>query len=149
MGSKPQYEVAEDADFAGEWRVEGFGLDGECYVAIFSGPKAEHRAKNYAAWLNMTDEQPTMEADDFKERMKAALDAHTQALREENARLRERVRLVVGAWDEFEKRLDGECPANDPRDAGQYLDSLVKQRTSVANGLRELLASVGTKEAGK
>ncbi len=40
-----------------EWRVEavnypelGLGGDGEIYVAIFSGPNAEGRAREYAVW---------------------------------------------------------------------------------------------------
>lgn len=37
-----------------EWRVEAIDYenDGECYVTIFSGPKAQQRAKAYAAWQN-------------------------------------------------------------------------------------------------
>jgi len=31
------------------WRVEGFDEDGQCEVAIFSGPDAEGRARRFAA----------------------------------------------------------------------------------------------------
>lgn len=37
------HEVVEAIDEAGE---------GECHVAIFSGPDAEERAREYAAWMN-------------------------------------------------------------------------------------------------
>ena len=39
--SEPAYWVA------GEWRVEYFDDDGGCYVAIFAGPAAEQRARDY------------------------------------------------------------------------------------------------------
>jgi hypothetical protein len=32
---------------SGEWRVEYFDDDGGCYVAIFAGPAAEQRARDY------------------------------------------------------------------------------------------------------
>lgn len=45
------YEVAEDRDYAGTWRVEAIDRnDGDIYVAIFSGPEAEKRAREYAEW---------------------------------------------------------------------------------------------------
>jgi hypothetical protein len=37
----------EDFDGNGEWRVEYQDDDGRCYVTIFSGPKAEQRARDY------------------------------------------------------------------------------------------------------
>jgi hypothetical protein len=42
------YEVFEDRLSATTWRVEAIGADGEVYVAIFSGPDAEQRAREYA-----------------------------------------------------------------------------------------------------
>jgi len=48
-----QTEVFEDRQVPGQWRVESIDFDseGECYVTIFSGPKAEMRARAYAdAW---------------------------------------------------------------------------------------------------
>ena len=45
-----QIEVIEDTRCPGDWRVEAVGADGECYVAIFSGPRAETRAREYARW---------------------------------------------------------------------------------------------------
>ena len=50
-----RYEVALCKLFSGEWVVEAINLDGEgeCYGARFSGPLAEDRAKEYAAWKNL------------------------------------------------------------------------------------------------
>jgi hypothetical protein len=47
-----KYEVAQDTAFPCEWRVEAIDLDGDgdCFVALFSGPEAEARAKEYASW---------------------------------------------------------------------------------------------------
>jgi hypothetical protein len=47
-----EYEVLEDQFFPGDWRVEAIGQEGEVYVTNFSGPKAEQRAREYAAWMN-------------------------------------------------------------------------------------------------
>jgi len=49
-----RYEVIESREIPGEWRVEAinFDGDGEVYVAIFSGPSAKVRAKEYATWKN-------------------------------------------------------------------------------------------------
>lgn len=46
------YEIRESK--GSEWRVEGidYESEGECYVAVFSGPQAEQRAKAYAAMMN-------------------------------------------------------------------------------------------------
>jgi hypothetical protein len=43
-----QIEVIERADAKGAWMVEAIGSGGEVYQAIFSGPEAEGRAKEYA-----------------------------------------------------------------------------------------------------
>jgi hypothetical protein len=40
--------VFEDRQREGDWRVEYFDEDGGCYVAIFGGPEAERRARDYA-----------------------------------------------------------------------------------------------------
>lgn len=39
---------------ADEWHVEGIdhASEGECYVTIFYGLKAQARAEEYAAWKN-------------------------------------------------------------------------------------------------
>lgn len=49
-----EYEVIRSKDVPEEWRVEGidFDSDGQVYVAIFSGPNAQDRAHEYAAWKN-------------------------------------------------------------------------------------------------
>lgn len=47
-GYKLKYEVVESREVPGEWRAEAVGDDGECYVAIFSGPDAKDRAEEYA-----------------------------------------------------------------------------------------------------
>jgi hypothetical protein len=45
------YEVAPDKEFPNEWRVEAIdSKTGDIYVAIFSGPDSEQRAREYAAW---------------------------------------------------------------------------------------------------
>jgi hypothetical protein len=48
------YEIVESRDTPDEWRVEAIDHegDGEVYVAIFSGPDAEARAREYAAFKN-------------------------------------------------------------------------------------------------
>ena len=45
----PRFEVIPCRLHAGEWRVEGCNPagDGECLVAIFTGPGAEARARRY------------------------------------------------------------------------------------------------------
>jgi hypothetical protein len=49
-----QYEAIPARDTAGEWVVEAINHDndGEVYMARFSGPHAEDRANEYAAWKN-------------------------------------------------------------------------------------------------
>lgn len=46
------WEVIEDRQHPGDWRVEGINYkdDGEVYVTIFSGPDARERAEEYAVW---------------------------------------------------------------------------------------------------
>ena len=43
-----QIEVAERTDRPGVWTVEAIGEDGEIYQALFMGPNAEERAREYA-----------------------------------------------------------------------------------------------------
>lgn len=45
-------EVVERKDSPGDWGVEAidFDGDGECFMAIFSGPQARERAIDYASW---------------------------------------------------------------------------------------------------
>jgi hypothetical protein len=38
---------SENLDSEGEWRVEYQDDEGGCYVAIFAGPQAERRARDY------------------------------------------------------------------------------------------------------
>lgn len=33
------------------WNVEQFDNDGACYMATFTGPDAEKRAREYAEWI--------------------------------------------------------------------------------------------------
>lgn len=49
-----EYEVVKSDTMMDEWVVEGIDYDseGEIYATIFSGPKAEERAKEYAEYLN-------------------------------------------------------------------------------------------------
>jgi hypothetical protein len=48
------FDVVEDRNSPGDWRVEAVDHDseGECYVAIFCGFDAERMAREYAAWKN-------------------------------------------------------------------------------------------------
>jgi hypothetical protein len=48
------YEVVRSEGVEDEYRVEGidYAHDGIVYVAIFSGPEAEQRAREYALFKN-------------------------------------------------------------------------------------------------
>ena len=48
------HEIKRSARFPGEWVVEAIDREGEgdVYLAIFSGPAAQERASDYAAWKN-------------------------------------------------------------------------------------------------
>jgi hypothetical protein len=44
-------EVFPDKEFPNEWRVEAINRDsGDVFVAVFSGPDAAERAREYASW---------------------------------------------------------------------------------------------------
>jgi hypothetical protein len=47
-----EWEVIEDRQHPGNWRFEAINREGdvEVYVTVFSGPCAEERAREYAAW---------------------------------------------------------------------------------------------------
>jgi hypothetical protein len=47
---KPDIYVAPDQNHPEDWRVENLNADGDggCEVAIFSGPRAEERARRFA-----------------------------------------------------------------------------------------------------
>lgn len=49
-----RYEAFKDQELASAWRVEAinFDGDGEGYVTVFFEPKAEERAREYAALKN-------------------------------------------------------------------------------------------------
>jgi hypothetical protein len=51
-GIMRSYDVLPDKVVPGEWRVESAAEDGGVEVTIFSGPKAEDRAKTYAHYMN-------------------------------------------------------------------------------------------------
>jgi hypothetical protein len=53
--------VAECVDDPGAWTVEAIdtGSEGEIYQAIFAGPNAEQRARDYAVWIYGTPSPPT------------------------------------------------------------------------------------------
>ena len=48
-----QIEVSERRDTPGAWGVEAVNVDGdgEIYMAVFSGPDAERRARDYAVLI--------------------------------------------------------------------------------------------------
>jgi hypothetical protein len=47
-----EFEVREDSQARGTWRVEAIDYDNEgvVYVAIFTGPRSHDRAEEYAAF---------------------------------------------------------------------------------------------------
>jgi hypothetical protein len=47
MGVATDIKLFRDKIDADAWRVEYFDDDGGCYVAIFGGPAAERRARDY------------------------------------------------------------------------------------------------------
>lgn len=51
-----RYEMMRSRGAEDEWRVEAIDYehDGQVSVAIFSGPDAERRAKEYMEWRNAT-----------------------------------------------------------------------------------------------
>lgn len=52
-----KYEVVEDRLSPGDFRAEAINSsgDGEVFGAIFTGPDADERAHEYAAWQNGTE----------------------------------------------------------------------------------------------
>ena len=63
-----EYEVVQTDGVPDEYRVEGidYESEGECYVAIFSGPNAKERAEEYAALKSGSG--PKMPAEKGEER---------------------------------------------------------------------------------
>jgi len=46
-----KFEAFPDKEFPNEWRVEAIDRKtGDIFVAVFSGPDAEYRAREYADW---------------------------------------------------------------------------------------------------
>ncbi len=47
-----RYQVIQDKLIPDGWRVEFIDHehDGECYVAVFTGPSSRDRAREYAEW---------------------------------------------------------------------------------------------------
>lgn len=58
------YEVAEDRQHPGDYRVEAINSegDGEVFTAIFIGPDAQGRAQEYADWKNAVVSQSLRKA---------------------------------------------------------------------------------------
>jgi hypothetical protein len=50
----PEFEIREDSQVPGTWRVEAIDYhnEGVVYVAIFTGPRSHDRAEEYAAFKN-------------------------------------------------------------------------------------------------
>jgi hypothetical protein len=47
------YEIMKSSLTPDEWRVEAIDTTtGDCYVALFSGPRAQQRAEEYAGFKN-------------------------------------------------------------------------------------------------
>jgi hypothetical protein len=61
--SKPKevpmkWTVAADREFPNDWRVEAIEEDsGDIFVAVFSGPDAEERAREYSVWQQLKSRQ--------------------------------------------------------------------------------------------
>jgi hypothetical protein len=53
-----EIKVFADRETEGAWRVEFFDDDGGCYVTLFSGPRAEERARAYGWALAEGTVQP-------------------------------------------------------------------------------------------
>lgn len=53
-------EIAESRQYPGHWHVEAVREDGSVEVAIFSGPGAEKRAKDYRNWRTKTPLAPLL-----------------------------------------------------------------------------------------
>jgi len=50
--SESKYEVVEQPKY-GQWNVEYISpTSGEIFMAMFTGPEAEQRAREYAEWKN-------------------------------------------------------------------------------------------------
>ena len=47
---KSKYEVAHNRVQPNEWNVEWMDEEGEVHCVIFSGPRAQELAREYAAW---------------------------------------------------------------------------------------------------
>lgn len=81
------YEVVKDerSSLGDLWRAEAFGEDGECYVAVFAGPKAEQRAREYAALRAIAGQ------------LAEALASTSKWLSNEN------IRAALAAWKEYSR----------------------------------------------
>ncbi len=57
LPEKLLWEVVESRQCSGVWHVEAIdhASEGEVYMAVFTGPGAEERAREYATWKQ---EQP-------------------------------------------------------------------------------------------
>jgi hypothetical protein len=55
---KMHQEVFADKEFPNDWRVETIDRDsGDIFVAVFSGPDSEPRAREYAEWQESKQRQ--------------------------------------------------------------------------------------------
>ena len=53
-----KWTVAADREFPNDWRVEAIEEDsGDIFVAVFSGPDAEERAREYSVWQQLKSHQ--------------------------------------------------------------------------------------------
>jgi len=82
------YEAVPD-HITDEWRVEAIDYEGEgeCYLALFSGPCAKKRAQDYAEWMNAhRDDEPTVSS---------YIDSYTGEVRIEIGPEEEKIDLVL------------------------------------------------------
>jgi hypothetical protein len=52
------YDVIPDQVFHKAWRAVATNAEGKRLVAVFTGPEAEQRARDYAFWINAAVDGP-------------------------------------------------------------------------------------------
>ncbi len=62
-----KYEVCQDSNLPDVWRVEAFDSDGTPTVMVFSGPKAESLAREFAGFKNWIPLAPVTSINYFSE----------------------------------------------------------------------------------
>ncbi len=59
-GGVMDWSIFPDKEFPNDWHVEAIDKDsGDIFVAVFSGPDSEERAREYADWKSSLERQRT------------------------------------------------------------------------------------------